>query len=157
MKRTKSIAAVAAIAVAAAAAATVAGVAIATPPSGVLANDLLGRGTLEPQFKLKLRDSSDAGDTVVQRIVLAPGGHSGWHSHTGVELGIVKSGSVTIYDSTCAGSTYTAGKSFVAPGYGRAHIARNEGATNTELVLINVDVPPGAPARSDEPAASCSS
>jgi quercetin dioxygenase-like cupin family protein len=145
------------IAVAAAAAATVAGVAIATPPAGVLANEPLGRGTLEPKFKLKLRHSSDEGDTVVQRIVLAPGGHSGWHSHPGVELGIVKSGSVTIYDSTCAGSTYTAGKSFVAPGYGRAHIARNEGATNTELVLINLDVPPGGPARSDEPAPSCAS
>ena len=145
------------IAVAAAAAATVAGVAIATPPSGVLANEPLGRGTLEPQFKLKLRDSSEAGDTVVQRIVLAPGGHSGWHSHPGVELGIVKSGSVTVYDSNCAGSTYTAGKSFVAPGYGSAHIARNEGATNTELVLINLDVPPGAPARNDEPdPGSCS-
>ena len=67
----------------------------------------------------------------------------------------IDGGSVTIYDSTCAGSTYTAGQSFVAPGYGSAHIARNEGATNTELVLINVDVPPGAPARNDEPAPSC--
>src|SRR5262245_46608214 len=145
------------IVVAAGVAATVAGGAIATPPSGVLANELLGRGTLEPPFKLKLRDSSDAGDTIRQRIVIAPGRHSGWPSHPGCEAWSVKSCSVTIYDSTCAGSTYTAGKSFVAPGYGRAHIARNEGATNTELILINVDVPPGAPARSDEPAASCSS
>jgi hypothetical protein len=132
-------------------------VAIATPPSGVLANELLGRGTLEPKFKLKLRDSSDEGDTVVQRIVLAPGGHSGWHSHPGVELGIVKSGSVTIYDSTCVGSTYTAGKELRRPGVRQSAHRAERGRDEHRARPDQPRCAAGGPARSDEPAPSCAS
>ena len=50
-----------------------AGVALATTGSGFIERTVIARGTLAPQFKIKLRDSSSPGDVVIQKFVLAPG------------------------------------------------------------------------------------
>ena len=62
-------------------AAIAATIALATPGSGILGGPVLARGTLEGQFKLKLHDSSNTGDVVVQQVLIAPGGSTGWHTH----------------------------------------------------------------------------
>ncbi len=43
-----------------------AGVALATTGSGFIERTVIARGTLAPQFKIKLRDSSSPGDVVIQ-------------------------------------------------------------------------------------------
>ncbi|HWQ24866.1 MAG TPA: hypothetical protein VNK94_12235 [Gaiellaceae bacterium] len=129
----------------------VAASALATSGSGVGA-DILARGTLGGHFKLKLRDSSNTGDVVVQKVVIAAGGYTGWHSHPGPAIVIVKSGSFTLYDAddrSCTGKTYQAGAVFVDAGYGHAHFGRNEGTLNTELWVTYLDVPVGASPRLD--------
>ena len=129
-------------------------VAIATPGSGVVFSEIVGRGTLAPHFKIRLRDSSRPGDVLVQRITIAPGGYTGWHTHPGPAVVIVKSGALTLYDSddpNCTPTLYAAGQVFVDGGYGHVHFGRNEGATNTELVVTYLDVPPGAAPREDAP------
>lgn len=139
------------VALAAGAAVLAASVAIATPGSGVTA-PIIARGTLDGHFKLKLRDSSNTGDVAVQQVTIAPEGHTGWHSHPGPAIVIVKAGTLTFYDADdrrCEGIDYSAGKVFIDSGYGHVHIARNEGTENVELWVTYLDVPPGESPRID--------
>lgn len=138
--------------VGAAAATLGSGVALATSGSGILSAPIIARGTLSPQFKLKLHDSSSAADAVVQQVVVGPGGFTGWHTHPGPAIVIVKTGEFTLYeadDPSCTGMRYTEGQIFVDRGYGNVHFGRNEGASNTELWVTYLDVPQGTPPRID--------
>ena len=140
-------------------------VAVATPGTGILGAPILARGTPGGDFEITLKDSPTPGDVIVQQVIIAPGGSTGWHTHPGPAVVIVKSGSLTLYDSddpTCTGTTYSVamnsagpaspvGKVFVDPGYGHAHIGRNEGRTKTELYVTYLDVPAGAAPRIDVP------
>jgi quercetin dioxygenase-like cupin family protein len=95
-----------------------------------------------------------AQDTVMQQIVIAPGGSTGWHSHPGPAIVLVKAGELTLYsseDPTCTGRTYTAGQAFVDSGQGHVHIARNLAQSQTELWVTYLDVPPGESVRIDAP------
>ena len=142
------------------------GSAMATPGSGITAA-LLARGTLESEppshhghpwlakrqkpVKIKLSRPSDV---AVQQVTVAPGGSTGWHSHPGPAIVIVKSGAITFYDEDdlrCRGTTYTAGKVYIDEGYGHGHIGRNEGTTNVELYVTFLDMPVGAEPRIDVP------
>jgi quercetin dioxygenase-like cupin family protein len=120
----------------------------------------IGRGNLGP-FHIKSKadgyevdlKSKDNSDILVTNLAIAAGGHSGWHSHPGPVLVIVKTGTVTLYhanDPTCAGSRYTAGTVFVEEG-GVVHIARNEGAVELTMVASSY-LPAGGPGRIDEAA-----
>lgn len=153
------------------------GSALATPGSGIVAAPILARGTLEADqshqghhghhgrhkprpdkpVKIELHKPSDV---IVQQVTIAPGGSTGWHSHPGPAVVIVKSGSFTLYDEddpTCTGTTYSVdpanpvGKVFIDEGYGHVHVGRNEGSTNTELYVTYLDVPVGAAPRIDAP------
>ena len=110
------------------------------------------------RVEIELQQPSDA---IVQQVTIAPGGSTGWHSHPGPAIVIVKSGSLTLYDGDdrrCKGTSYTAnpatplvGKVFVDEGRGHVHIGRNEGTTNAELYVTYLDVPVGAEPRIDVP------
>ena len=141
-----------AIALATTAAVIAAGTALATQGSGVAAV-VHARGTLGEHFKLKLRNSSNPGDAIVQQITIAPGGHTGWHTHPGPALVIVKSGQLTLDEAhDCSSRTYVAGQLVVDSGYGNVHRGRNTGTTPTELWVTYLDVPVGGSFRIDAPA-----
>lgn len=118
---------------------------------------LVGRGnvgTFHIQSKadgyhveLKSRDNTDI---AVANIVVVPGGHSGWHTHPGPVLVVVKTGAITFYhgdDHTCSPTRYPAGTAFIEEG-GRVGIARNEEAVET-TVVATFFVPAGGPTRLD--------
>jgi hypothetical protein len=87
----------------------------------------------------------DAGDTVMQQIVFAPGGHTGWHSHPGPAIALIKSGELTLYsgdDPACAGRTFRAGQAFVDSGQGHVHMGRNQTNQVTEVWVTYLDVMP---------------
>jgi quercetin dioxygenase-like cupin family protein len=141
-----------------------AGATLATPNSGVLINNVVARaGFADPtdlKFKVTTANGQEvahvpnARDTVMQQVVIAPGGYTGWHSHPGPVLVLVKSGALTLYsgdDPTCTGRTYTAGQAFIDRGQGHVHIGRNEGSENLEIWSAYFDVPPGGPFRNDAP------
>jgi quercetin dioxygenase-like cupin family protein len=121
---------------------------------------LVGRGnlgTFHVQSKADGYDvelkSHDNTDIVVANIVVTPGGTSGWHSHPGPVLVVVKTGTLTIYhgdDPSCSPTPHPAGTSFVEEG-GMVHIARNEGAVDATTTATYF-VPAGAPQRIDEAA-----
>ena len=99
----------------------------------------------------------EAADTVMQQISIGPDGHTGWHSHPGPAVVLVKSGAMTLYsaeDPACTGRTYTAGQAFVDSGQGHVHIGRNASSTDSlELWVTYFDVPPGGSVRIDVPVA----
>ncbi len=134
-------------------------VAVATPPEGIVSAPVFARGAFADRTNVKFsikergecRDfiyARNAKDTVIQQIVIAPGGHTGWHSHPGPVVVVVTSGQLSFYDSedpTCTVRTYYAGQTFVDSGQGHVHIARNEGSVNLELWATYFDVPPVDP------------
>jgi hypothetical protein len=79
-----------------------AGVAVATPGLLVSASTPV-RGTIAEPFKvetdglveLKTKGPIDVAD---QTITIQPGGHTGWHSHPGPALVVIKQGTLTLYD-----------------------------------------------------------
>ena len=136
----------------------VAGVAWATPASGVVTTILTGPVTLD---EIDLKSNTDAhkvmiktwgaSDVYAVQNVIAPGGHTGWHSHPGISFVTVRSGTATEYhgdDPTP--HVYTAGSGFVEEA-GGVHIIRNEGTANLELIAFQI-IPFGAERRIDEPA-----
>jgi hypothetical protein len=134
-----------------------------TPNSGVLVSLVVARaGFADPtnlKFKVGPGDQEvmhvpNAKETVMQQVVIEPGGYTGWHTHPGPVLVLVKQGELTLYssdDPTCTGRTYTVGQSFIDQGQGHVHIGRNEGSENLEIWSAYFDVPPGAAFRIDAP------
>ena len=140
-------------------------VARATPPAG-LNTSILTVGPMElgeidihsgmgaggaggdHQVKIKTKGISDV---YVVRNVVSPGGHTGWHSHPGPSIISVVSGVATAYEGDDpVGIQIPAGTAFVDSG-DHAHIVRNEGSTNLELIAFQI-LPEGAPRRNDEDA-----
>jgi quercetin dioxygenase-like cupin family protein len=141
--------------VAIAAVALLSGGALATPGSGVLSSAVRARAEFADPTDIKLKVEgqgqelihvASARQTVIQEIVIAPGGHTGWHSHPGPVVVLVRSGALTFYDGEDAGCTprtYEAGQAFIDRGQGHVHIARNLSTTeNLELWAVYFDVPP---------------
>ena len=149
---------------------TAAVAAVFTPSSGIISAPIFARASfVDPtdiKFKVKGQNQeviqvNNARETVVQQIVIAPGGNTGWHSHPGPVVVLIKSGQMSFYDSedpTCTVRTYTAGEAFIDSGQGHVHIARNEGSENLELWATYFDVPPGGAFRINAPnPGNCSS
>jgi quercetin dioxygenase-like cupin family protein len=146
------------------------GVVLATPGSGIVSAIVVARaGFVNPlDIKFKVSDGRrevihvpDAQDTVLQQMVLAPGGHTGWHSHPGPVVVLIKSGTLALYsrESTgCVPRIYSAGQAFVDSGQGHVHLVANLSATeNAELWATFFDVPPGGAFRldADNPGGTC--
>ena len=138
-----------------------AGAARATPGSGG-SSMVMARADFQDAVDVKIKIVTETGEevihvadaqqTVVQRTVLAPGGHTGWHSHPGPAMVLVTAGALTLYsadDPSCAGRTYSAGQAFIDRGQGHVHIGRNLGDTNTELWTTFLDVVPQSSPRID--------
>ncbi|MEX1169716.1 MAG: cupin domain-containing protein [Chloroflexota bacterium] len=132
------------------------GIAAATPGSGAVGT-ILSVGTLSAGVKIHTRDlklsTRDDVQVVTQTITIAPGGHTGWHSHPGPVFVTIAAGTMTFYDAddpTCSAGTYETGDSFVDRGGGHVHIARNEGSVDMILYATYL-VPVGAPIRTDVP------
>jgi quercetin dioxygenase-like cupin family protein len=138
-----------------------AGVAVATTGVGVSSTPLV-RGTVAEPLKVEtdgLVELKTEGpiDVVDQTLTIQPGGtiqpvgHTGWHSHPGPALAVIKSGTLTLYDGddpNCEPHAYNAGQAFVDRGGGHVHIARNEGTTPVE-VSVTYLTPVGAGPRTD--------
>jgi hypothetical protein len=128
--------------------------ALATLPSGVT-GAVTARGTVGEQVKLREPDESDF---VMQSITIQPGGQTGWHTHPGAALAIVSSGTLTLtsvregargHGLECVTETISAGRSFVDPGHGNVHVARNLGSEPVEVRVTYTGVPTGGAFRLD--------
>ena len=130
----------------------------ATPGLGVTAVLLTGSPVLLDEMDVKVEGqghhvslkTKGFSDAHMMHYTIAPGGHTGWHSHPGICLVTVKSGTATEYhgDDPATPHVYPAGTGF-AEEAGNAHLVRNEGTANLELIVLHL-VPFGAPRRIDE-------
>ena len=86
----------------------------------------------------------------VAKIRIAPGGHTGWHSHPGPVFVMITAGTMTLEQADGSIAVYPAGTGFVEePGH--VNIGRNEADVDLELVAFFL-TPLGAGPRTDEPA-----
>jgi quercetin dioxygenase-like cupin family protein len=141
-----------------------AGSALGTPGGNVISAPILVRGDFVDRVDVKVkfeRDGStvvsnalDAGEVVVQEVTIGPGGTTGWHSHPGPVVVVVKQGTLTYVRAdggVCSSTPYSAGTAFVDPGQGHAHTAFNLGTENLVLIATYFDVPVGGSPRIDVP------
>ena len=141
-----------------------AGTTFGTPPSNVVAAPILARGDFADDVDVKIKFERDgrtvvsnapqAGEVVVQEITIGPGGTTGWHSHPGPVVVVVKAGTLTYVreaNGVCIDTPYRAGTAFVDPGQGHAHTAFNLGGENLVLIATYFDVPVGGSPRIDVP------
>jgi quercetin dioxygenase-like cupin family protein len=139
---------------------TASGLALATPGSGFSntpypvghfgALDVKADKDKKWDLFLKTKDDTDIG---VDRLSIAPGGQSGWHSHAGPVFVTVTVGSIVRYDgsdSRCPATTYRVGHTFVEDP-NLVHLISNASDTNpAEFVAIQMR-PEGSPGRVDQP------
>lgn len=93
---------------------------------------------------LKTLDDTDIG---VDRLVIAPGGVSGWHAHPSPVFVTVTQGSVTWYDGSdplCSSRTYSAGESFIEGAYRTHNVTNASGSAGAEYVAVVIK-PTGFP------------
>ena len=103
----------------------------------------LGQGTTGEKFAITTECPSDV---VVQHVTIQPGGRTGWHTHAGKVLAVVKAGIPTRYTADCKTVTYTAGQAFIETE--SIHEGRNQGTHPVELYVTYID-PAGSPLKTD--------
>jgi quercetin dioxygenase-like cupin family protein len=104
-------------------------------------------------WKAKL--SIDQFQLYAVEVTIQPGGWLGWHSHPGLSLVVVKSGTATFYeaDDPCTPITIPTGQTLFEPA-GEVHMVRNEGAVPLVNLVIQL-TPPGAPRADGAPDPNC--
>ena len=124
--------------------------AVQATPAYLLNQVGLARGTNESHGTIPLHVGTDV---AMAQITVQPGGNSGWHSHPGGAIIVVKEGTLTVYESIgnqCEVNTYTAGQAFIERP-GEVDQVVNNGASRYVLLVTFPDVPPGQLPRTDVP------
>ena len=85
--------------------------------------------------------AKDPSEVYIASNTVAPGGYSGWHTHPGPSVVLVKSGTATVYDGddpNCMPVRYPAGAGFIDAGGGHVHMVRNEGTEPLVTVAFQI-------------------
>lgn len=125
------------------------GTVLATPPSG-LTQVALARGTDVSDGTIPLQVGTDV---AMAQITVVPGGSSGWHSHPGGAIVVIKEGALTVYravGSQCQTTTYSAGQAFIERP-GEVDDVVNTGTAPYVLFVTLPRVPQGESPRIDKP------
>ena len=142
------------------------GAAFATPIVG-LASPILAMGTHNAnlhargsavqsngeRFRVELETEGPSTITTQDGSVAA-GGHNGWHSHPGMVVVTLISGSITWYDQNCVPTDYKAGDAWVEGS--QIHAYRVTSATAIHTIALFV-IAQGQAYRIDQPAPACAS
>ena len=127
------------------------GTTIAGPQStGILTGSVIGPTKTE-QDGVTLKTLKETKVTTFD-LTYPPGSFSGWHSHPGIVIAVVKSGSV-VRQSGCKSQTFVAGESFTEVG---SHYVSNPGTVDAVLSITRIYPSSGtATPRIDQPAPVC--
>ena len=132
------------------------GVALATPGEGTVGT-LINRGSNPDEVsmhtdEIKLKTDGPT-DILVVTQTWQPGGHSGWHTHSGLVLFTLKSGTISVFDGNCGERIVNAGDAFVEP-VGEPMEVKNYGTVPAVAYFAIVNAR-GAPGRDDAPNPGC--
>jgi len=143
-----------------------AGLALATPIVGLVSpllavgthsSDIHTRGTAlmsnGEHFRVELETEGPSTITTQDGSVAA-GGHNGWHSHPGMVVVTLISGSITWYDENCVPINYKAGDSWTEGSQIHAYRVTSTTAIHTMALFI---IAQGQGYRIDQPAPACAS
>lgn len=126
--------------------------AVATPGSGV-SGTVVAEGT--SVGKLKVKAPKGRADVTFRTITVEPGGSTGWHTHRGQLIAVVKSGTLTRTLDDCTVEVTPAGTSFIEPsGAEHRHVGRNLG-TEPVVLWVTYLLPEGSPLSDDADAVDC--
>ena len=132
------------------------GVALATPGEGTV-GIIFNRGSNPDEVKIhtdEIKFKTDGPtDILVVTQTWQPGGHSGWHTHSGLVLFTLKSGTVSVFDGTCGERVVNAGDAFVEP-VGEPMEVKNYGTVPAVAYFAIVNAP-GVPGKDDAPNPGC--
>jgi quercetin dioxygenase-like cupin family protein len=119
--------------------------------------DFQKRGTFEnngeEQFSASLRTEGPSTITI-QDAAYSTGGQNGWHSHPGIVIVTVITGSIQWYDENCRPTTYKAGDSWAEGS--QLHAFKVLGTTGANLSAVFITAQ-GQAVRTDRPAPACAS
>jgi quercetin dioxygenase-like cupin family protein len=96
-------------------------------------------------------------DYIFRRLVIAPGGSTGWHSHPGQLAGTFKEGSLihNLAADCSVDGLYNAGQGITElAGPEQVHIGRNNGPVPVVVEMLYIN-PAGAPVSLDAPDPGC--
>lgn len=129
---------------------------LATPDTG-LTRTPYGRGVHAEGGTVEIEAGKE---TVAYALTLAPGGSTGWHTHPGAVIFMVKSGTLTQYGLNgppCTAQMLVSGQAYLAPAHAHhPHLFRNDGTEPLEVIVTAFNAPPGQPSRLDSgPPAEC--
>jgi quercetin dioxygenase-like cupin family protein len=124
-----------------------ASVAVATGPTGSIASEVIGAGSMPNGIGFVATPGTN---TVVADFTFGPNSSTGWHTHPGKTLVTVKSGTFTVYHARdCEPTVYGPGDAFVElPS--TVHVGRNETGDVVELGVVFFGVPIGGSPRIDQ-------
>jgi len=91
-----------------------------------------------PKVKITATEPTDV---YMAHNTVAPGGNSGWHTHPGPSVVVIKTGTATVYDadgSSCPATVYPAGSGFVDAGGGHVHLVANLGTAPLETYAFQI-------------------
>jgi quercetin dioxygenase-like cupin family protein len=123
------------------------GIALATPPTGIRSITDQVMGTLWHKVHLnsdhiKFQTKGPV-DVVVQDVTYQAGATSGWHTHPGFVIVMIRSGNLKFYHEDCTFDALEAGSTFVETGDDPVN-ARNESTGPVTLTATYV-VPHAVP------------
>jgi quercetin dioxygenase-like cupin family protein len=117
------------------------GIALATPATGVRAVTERVVGTLWNDLHLNSDrikfQTKDPVDVVVDDITYQPGATSGWHTHPGFVIVIIRTGNLNFYHADCTFDALGPGSTFVETGDDVVN-ARNESTRPVTLTATYV-------------------
>lgn len=124
------------------------GIAVATGPTGSVASEVIGAGSTPKRVRFVAKPGVN---TVVARFTFGPDSSTGWHTHPGKTLVMVKTGTFTVYHADeCEPLVYEPGEAFVERPT-TVHVGRNETSEDVELGVVFFRVPVGGSPRIDQP------
>jgi quercetin dioxygenase-like cupin family protein len=135
-------------------------VALATPGAGVIFNTILSSGVASDDldekvhiddWKITLKTKGST-DYYIQDFALAPGGYAGWHTHPGIYVGTVLTGSIDFYDENCNLRTFNVGDVWTEND--KLHAIANHGNVDARTQFVYL-IKHGQPRRIDQPAPAC--
>ena len=126
------------------------------PPPPIQAEPLTPRSVfpdeIDMKIKLKHARGHDGGPRRrpvphgVVKYTVQPGAQFPWHSHRGPVVVNLMSGTLDyIPAGTCDEQTYSGGQSFIDPGHGHVHSARNDGTEPTVFIATFFEAPETGP------------
>lgn len=125
--------------------------AVATPQTGDVSRNELVVGKVLDNIELQ---RSEPSDVRIHQVTFNPGSSSGWHTHPGAQMAVVKAGALILQRAPgCDEITVAAGQGVFIPG-GTPHLAHNGGKEPAEIYTTQI-VPAGTTVLRDDTDEQC--